>query len=89
MMMIEFTGHKLVTKNDSMNLRDIFHLFLSKACEANIVIILILQGRKLRDKEEKQLAQSHTTSKRWLWKLNLGSSMLLHRNQHSVQMSPY
>lgn len=89
MKMIKFTGHKLVTKNDSMNLRVIFHLFLSKACEANIVIILILQGRKLRDKEEKQLAQSHTTSKRWLWKLNLGSSMLLHRNQHSVQMSPY
>jgi len=79
MMMIKFTGHKLVTKNDSMNLHDIFHLFLSKACEANI-IILILQGRKLRDKEKKQVAQSHTTSKQWLWKLNLGSSMLLHRN---------
>ena len=44
MMMIKFTGHKLITKNDSMNLHDIFHLFLSKACEANI-IILILQIR--------------------------------------------
>lgn len=34
MMMIKLTGHKLVTKNDSMNLHDIFHLFLnSKACK--------------------------------------------------------
>ena len=79
-MMIKFTGHKLVTKNDSMNLHDIFHLFLSKACKVNIVIILILQGRNLRDKEEKQLAQSQATSKPRLWKLNLSSSQLLHRN---------
>ena len=80
MMMIKFTGHKLVTKNDSMNLHDIFHLFLSKAYKVNIVIILILQGRNLRDKEEKQLAQSQATSKPRLWKLNLSSSQLLHRN---------
>ena len=80
MMTIKFTGHKLVTKNYSMSLHDIFHLFLSKACKVNIVTILILQGRNLRDKEEKQLAQSQTTSKRWLWKLNLSSSRLLHRN---------
>ena len=79
-MMIKFTGHKLVTKNDSMNLHDIFHLFLSKAYKVNIVIILILQGRNLRDKEEKQLAQSQATSKPRLWKLNLSSSRLLHRN---------
>ena len=79
-MMIKFTGHKLVTKNDSMNLHDIFHLFLSKAYKVNIVIILILQGRNLRDNKEKQLAQSQATSKPRLWKLNLSSSQLLHRN---------
>lgn len=52
MMMIEFMGHLLFTKNVFLNLHDIFHLLFTKSYKANVIIICIYQVRNMAQRDK-------------------------------------